>query len=169
MTNYCSACKHVAARKHQGGIDVIVTCLWHWQFDVDAKGWGGDLIVPIAGEPIASERAQALHSFVIPTGIVNIIKIVELRGVGDVEIREIVRSCLWAEFVENVQIKFDSTTDMDRIHPLHISEGVIRQPVDDLPICFDDFGIEGGAHIDHWSEVATEHQVVIGECHWLIT
>ena len=34
---------------------------------------------------------------------------------------------------------------------------------------FEDFGGEGGAHIGCWSEVATEHRVVIGECHWLIT
>ena len=103
LTDYCSACKRVATRKHQGGIDVIVTCLWHWQFDVNAERWGGDLIVRITGEPIASERAPALHPFVIPTGIVNIIEIVEFRDAGDVEIREIVRSCLWTEFVENVQ------------------------------------------------------------------
>ena len=95
--------KRVAAREHQGSIDVIVTCLWRWQFDVNAEGWGGDLIIRIAGEPIASERALALHPFVIPTGIVNIIEIVEFRSVGDVEIREIVWSCLWVEFVENVQ------------------------------------------------------------------
>jgi len=110
-----------------------------------------------------------LHPFVIPTGIVNIIKIVDFWGVGDVEIREIVRSCLWAEFVENVQIEFDSTTDMDRVRPLHISESAIRQPVDDLPICLEDFSGEGGAHVDRWSEVVTEDRVVIGECHWLVT
>ena len=112
--------------KHQGGIDIIVTCLWRWQFNVNVEGWGGDLIIRIAGEPIASERAPALHPFVIPTGIVNNIEIVELQGVGDVEIREIVRSCLWAKFVENFQIKFYSMTDMDSVRPLHISESVMH-------------------------------------------
>jgi len=148
---------------HQEDIDVIVTCLWRWQFDVNAEGWGGGLIIRIVGEPIASERAPALHPFVILTCIVNIIEIVELQGVGDVEILEIIRSCLWAKFVENVQIKFDSTTDMDRVRLLHIIESTIRRPVDNLPICFEDFSGEGGAHVDCWSEVATEHRVVIGE------
>ncbi len=58
---------------------------------------------------------------------------------------------------------------MGRIRPLPISEGAICRPVDNLPICFEDFGGEGRAHVDRWSEIATEHRVVIGECHWLIT
>ena len=99
LTDYCSACKRVATRKHQGGIEVIVTCIWRWQFDINAKGWGEDLIVHIAGEPNASKRALALHPFVIPTGIVNIIEWVEFQGVGDVEIREIIRCCLWSKFL----------------------------------------------------------------------
>jgi len=106
LPNHCSPCKRVAARKHEGDIDIIVTCFWHWQFYIDAKGRGVDIIVRITGEPIsepiASERASALHPFVIPTGIVNIIEVVVLRGGGDVEIREIIRSCLWAKFVQNV-------------------------------------------------------------------
>ena len=139
-------------RKHQGSIFVIVACLWCWQFDVNTEGWGENLIVHIAGEPIASEHVPALHPFVIPTGIVNIIEIVEFRGVGDVEIREIVRSCLWTEFVENVQIEFDSTTDMDCVRPLHISENTIRRPEDNLPIYLEDLSGEGGAHVDCWSK-----------------
>ncbi len=91
----------VATRKHEGGIDIIVTCFWHCQFYVNAKGWGGDLIVRIASEPIASECVSALHPFVITTGIVNIIEVVELWCVRYVKIREIIRSCLRAEFVEN--------------------------------------------------------------------
>jgi len=155
-TNCCSTCKRVTAREHQGSIDVIVTCLWSWQFDVNAEGWGRDLIIRIAGEPIASERAPALHPFVIPTGIVNIIQIVEFRSVGDIGIREIVRSCLWAEFVKNVQIEFDSTTDMDRVRPLHISESAIRRPVDDLSICLEDFSSECRAHVDRWTKEAAD-------------
>ncbi len=126
LPNYCSARKRVAAGKHEGGIDIIVTCFWHWQFYVNAKGRGGELIVRIAGEPIASERAPALHPFVITTGIVNIIEAVELRCVRYAKVREIIRSCLRAEFVENVQIKFNAATKMSRIRPLHISEGAIR-------------------------------------------
>jgi hypothetical protein len=75
---------------------------------------------------IASECTPLLHPFVIPTGIVNIIKIVELQGVKDVEIREIIRSCFWARFVENIQIKFDLTTNMGRVCPIYISESTIR-------------------------------------------
>ena len=60
------------------------------------------------------------------TGIVNIIEVVELRCVRDVKIREIIRSCLRAEYVENVQIKFNSATNMSHVHPLYISEGAIR-------------------------------------------
>jgi hypothetical protein len=57
--NHCSARKQVAMRKHEGGIDIIVTCFWRWQFYLDAKGRGGNLIICIAGEPIASERTSA--------------------------------------------------------------------------------------------------------------
>ncbi len=93
-------------RKHEGDIDIIVICFWRWQFYIDAKGWGVNLIVRIAGEPIsepiASERTPALHPFVIPTGIVNIIEVVMLRGGGDVKIWEFIRSCLLAKFVEHV-------------------------------------------------------------------
>ena len=60
---------------------------------------------------------------------------------------------------------------MSRVRPLYISEGAIRRSVDNLPIpiCFEDFGGEGRTHVDHGSEVVTEHRVVIRECHWLIT
>ena len=76
---HCSTCKGVAARKHEGGIDVIFTCFPHRQNDVDAKERGGDLIIRIVGEliskPVSCERAPAHHSFVILTSIVNIIKV----------------------------------------------------------------------------------------------
>ena len=76
---------------------------------MDAKGWGGDLIIHIASEPISEpiscERVPALHPFVIPTRVVHVIKVVMLWSVRNGEIREIIRSCLGAKFAQNIQIK----------------------------------------------------------------
>ncbi len=130
--------KRVAARKHKGGIDVIVTCFWRWQNDVNAKRRGGDFIIRIAGkltsEPVSWERAPARQPFIILT--INIIEVVMLWGVGDVKVREVIRSCFWAKFFLNVQIKFNSMQNMCRVCLLHISKGTIRRSIDNLPICF---------------------------------
>ena len=103
MVNHSLVCKRVATGKHEGGVDIIVICLWRRQFAVDAEGWGREFIVRIAGEaigkPISCECAPALHPFVIPTGIIDIIKVVVLR---DVEIREIIRGSFGTKFVLNV-------------------------------------------------------------------
>jgi hypothetical protein len=104
----------------------------------DAKRWGGDFIIHIAGklisEPVSCKRVPAHHPFVIPT--VNIIEVVMLWDVGDVEVREVIRSCFWAKFVLNVQLKFNSMRNMCRVCLLHISEGAIRRSIDNLPIRF---------------------------------
>jgi hypothetical protein len=173
LANHSPAHKRIATREHEGGIDIIVICLWRWQFTNDTEGWGRGFVVHIAGEaigkPISCERAPALHPFVILTGIIDIIEVVVLRSVGDVEIRKIIRGCFGTKFVLNVVIKFEATLNMRLVCPLSMGEGAVRQLIDNLPVCFEDLGRESRANIDCWSEISTKHWVVIWECHWLIT
>jgi hypothetical protein len=41
--------------------------------------------------------------------------------------------------------------------------------MNNFPICLENLGSQGRTNVNCWSEVATEHRVVIRECYWLIT
>ena len=128
LANHSPARKCIATGEYERGIDIIVICLWCQQFAVNTEGWGRGFVVCIAGEaigkPISCKLAPALHPFVIPTGIIDIIEVVVLRSVGDVEIQKIIRGCFRTKFVLNVVIEFDATQNMRRVRPLSTTSPV---------------------------------------------